>query len=296
MPPAGNYYMRPNPSHIHLPPSPGWRPPTAIPPNAIPPIAFPPLQLWHNVIYDCMRRVLVEHGCTHTSSKPVGLSREDAETLLSTIHRTFKASIQNELSGIRTILNEKNTSSDPAATSSSITAGDIKVIRQEIQSLRDTLCLEFKALAQGQPPDLPTVLSECKLMDVTASWSTTAQALKGAVQSLERTVEDLKTMLTQDRAKYWSEIEALRAEQLSAFQRGPALDTLDSPPKTAQEIKGYLQEIRGLLYKVQEKKPSQEDLKPTSLRGGPETRARAKARAKAQGKRKAAHQRGKRAQ
>ncbi|KAJ0125937.1 hypothetical protein HZ326_30961 [Fusarium oxysporum f. sp. albedinis] len=133
-------------------------------------------------------------------------------------------------------------------------------------------------------------------MDVTASWSTTAQALKGAVQSLERTVEDLKTMLTQDRAKYWSEIEALRAEQLSAFQRGPALDTLDSPPKTAQEIKGYLQEIRGLLYKVQEKKPSQEDLKPTSLRGGPETRARAKARAKAQGKRKAAHQRGKRAQ
>ncbi|KAJ0127092.1 Uncharacterized protein HZ326_29806 [Fusarium oxysporum f. sp. albedinis] len=292
MPPVGNHYMPPNPPpHIHLPPPPGWRPPTTIPPTAI-----PPLQLWHNVIYDCMRRVLVEHGCTHTSSKPLGLSREDAETLLSTFHRTLKVSIQKELSGIRTILKESNKSPDPAATSSSITAEDIKVIRQEIQSLRDTLCLEFKAVAQGQPPDLPTVLSECKLMDVTASWSTTAQTLKGAVQSLERTVEDLKNMLTQDRAKYWSEIEALRAEQLSAFQRGQALNTLDNPSQTTQEIKCCLQEIRGLLHKVQGKKLSQEDLKPTPLRAGPETRARAKARAKAQGKRKAAHQRGKRFQ
>ncbi|KAK2468475.1 hypothetical protein H9L39_20121 [Fusarium oxysporum f. sp. albedinis] len=103
-------------------------------------------------------------------------------------------------------------------------------------------------------------------------------------------------MLTQDRAKYWSEIEALRAEQLSAFQRGQALNTLDNPSQTTQEIKCCLQEIRGLLHKVQGKKLSQEDLKPTPLRAGPETRARAKARAKAQGKRKAAHQRGKRFQ
>ncbi|EXL64525.1 hypothetical protein FOPG_19212 [Fusarium oxysporum f. sp. conglutinans race 2 54008] len=250
MPPAGNYYMRPNPSHIHLPPPPEWRPPTAIPPNAIPPIAIPPLQLWHNVIYDCMRRVLVEHGCTHASSKPVGLSSEDAETLLSTFHRTLKASMQKELSCIRTILNENNTSSDSTATSSSITAEDIKVIiRQEIQSLR-----EFKALAQGQPPDLH---------------------LKGAVQSLERTVEDLKDMLAQDRAKYWSEIEALRAEQLSAFQRGPALDTLDKPSKTAQEIMGCLQEIRGLLDGAQETKLPQQDSKRTRSHG-PVTRAKAR--------------------
>ncbi|KAF5239060.1 hypothetical protein FANTH_10098 [Fusarium anthophilum] len=265
MPPTGNQY-RPNPPAYHPPaqyppayntPPPGWRVPT-IPPNAI-----PPMQLWQNVFYECVQRALQDHGCKHTSNRPVELSTADAEALLSPFHNTLKASIQKELSGFRTMLNENIKCVDPAALSSGIKPEDIKIIRQEIQSLRDTVCLEFKALAQG----------ERKLMDVTASWSTTAKTL---VQALQETVGDLKNILTQDQKKYWSGIEALRAEQLSAFKRGPTLDTLSDLSQTAKEIKIYLQEIQGLLHHIQGKKLSQKDLKPTPLRGGPVTRAQAR--------------------
>jgi hypothetical protein len=321
MPPSEHHFNMPPNNHPHPNyPRPPFQPyafQPGLPPNAVPHAVI--LQQWRSFekfIHDSVFRAFEQYASTcqdgfpslksgggiaisHTSNKPVGISREEAETLFSTFCENVKTLLQEQSSGFLGALEEHKRSSEARITSSGIAAQDIErvirstaTLRQEIQSLTATLRSEIKALVQEQTSELLTALNEYKkLTDATAtSWNMTAQKLERIVQSIETSTEDFKSLFTQERAKQCSEIETVLAKQLSEFHPGPAPETVDKTSQIMQEIKELLYKLRG------ERELLLEGVEPTSLQrnnshanaGKPSrmTRARAKHLAEQESRRK----------
>ncbi|RKL21403.1 hypothetical protein BFJ72_g14902 [Fusarium proliferatum] len=208
-----------------------------------------------------------EIRASHMADKPVGISREEAETLFSTFCGNVKALLQEQSSGLLGALDEHKKSSEERTTSSDIAAQDMgrvihstEALRQEFQSLSATLNSEIKAPMQEPTSEILTALSEYKkLTEATmTTWSVTAEKLERMVQSIEMSIEDFKSLFTQDRAKQCSEIATLLAKQLSEFQPRPAPDTMEKASQLMEEVKDLLCMLRG------ERESLQGDPEPTS--------------------------------
>ncbi|EGU72848.1 hypothetical protein FOXB_16649 [Fusarium oxysporum f. sp. conglutinans Fo5176] len=283
MPPHEHHFNMP-PNH-HLPPNFPRAPfqphvfQPGLPPNAVPhPFVLQQWPSFEKSIHDAVFRAFEQYvsgsdrsvsNCkgglpylnakdeiraSHMADKPVGISREEAETLFSTFCGNVKALLQEQSSGLLGALDEHKKSSEERTTSSDIAAQDMgrvihstEALRQEFQSLSATLNSEIKAPMQEPTSKMLTALSEyTKLTEATmTTWSVTAEKLERMVQSIEMSTEDFKSLFTQDRAKQCSEIDTLLAKQLSEFQPRPAPDTMDKASQLMEEVKDLLCTLRG---------------------------------------------------
>ncbi|KAH7233964.1 uncharacterized protein BKA55DRAFT_679879 [Fusarium redolens] len=296
MPPHEHHFQMP-PNHNPPPnfPRPPFQPHVfqpGLPPNAVPhPFVLQQWPSFEKSIHDAVFRAFEQYvsgsarsvsNCkgglpylkakdeirtSHMPDKPVGISREEAETLFSTFCGNVKALLQEQSSGLLRALDEHKKSLEERTTRSDIAAQDMgrvihstEALRQEFQSLSATLHSEIKAPKQEQTSEMLTALSEYKrLTEATmTTWSVTAEKLERMVQSIEMSTEDFKSLFTQDRAKQCSEIDTLLAKQLSEFQPRPAPDIMDKTSQLMEEVKDLLCTLRG------ERESLQGDLEPTS--------------------------------
>ncbi|RBA12921.1 hypothetical protein FPRO05_13975 [Fusarium proliferatum] len=250
-----------------------------LPPNAVPhPFVLQQWQSFEKFIHDAVFRAFEQYvsgsdrsgpNCmaglpypkakdeiktNYMTGKPVGISREEAETLFSTFCGNVKVLLREQSSGLLRALDEHQESLKEKTISSDVVAQDrggvihpTEALRQEFQSLSATLHSEIKAPMQEQTSEMLTALSEYKrLTEVTmTTWTRTAEKLERIVQSIEMSTEDFKSLFTQDRAKQCSEIDTLLAKQLSEFQPRPAPDIMDKTSHLMEEVKELLCTVRG---------------------------------------------------